>query len=71
MSADRYVICPKCKHVDPDAEYGPEDEFAGSVRIDHEFYNEHPSLDLKVRVNFSCGECGWHKKLTEADLELT
>lgn len=69
MSADAYVICPKCKYVDPDCQ--PEDEFAGSVRIDHYFHNEHPSLKLKVEVNFHCGECNWHAKLTEADLGVT
>jgi hypothetical protein len=66
MSADVWAICPKCKHVKPD--YEPEDEYAGSLRIDHEFWNIHPSLDFNFRVSMFCCECGWLKEFTHADL---
>lgn len=73
MSADKWLLCPKCDAVNPDSE--PGDEYEGTVRLDHEFYNECNTHDgepgdrrIGLRLSFDCTECDFRSTITAADL---
>ena len=65
MSATAYTHCPQCRAVNPDSE--PGGEFSGTVRVDAEFWCD----QFKFRIQLNCGECGWHKELTEESINDT
>jgi hypothetical protein len=68
MSANAWIICPECKHVD--SEYELTDQDAGTCRVDHEFYTNPASLEFRFRVSFDCMECGWSKEITPENIDL-